>query len=45
MVAAEPCGRYTYYRLEPAALLGLADRLTGLAEAAAASSGRRRPCP
>ena len=45
MVTAEPCGRYTYYRLEPAALLTLADRLTSLAGAAAASSGRRRPCP
>lgn len=41
VVEAEPCGRYTYYRLVPAALEALAGQLRGLA----ATVPTRRPCP
>lgn len=44
LVAAEPSGRYTYYRLRPEALRQLADTLTGLADRAEAHAGQRRPC-
>ncbi|WP_019807851.1 ArsR/SmtB family transcription factor [Saccharomonospora halophila] len=49
LVAAEPHGRYTYYRLRPEALRAIAATLTGLAERAEAagsaeSTGNRRPC-
>ncbi|WP_026455229.1 ArsR/SmtB family transcription factor [Saccharomonospora iraqiensis] len=48
LVAAEPHGRYTYYRLRPEALRALAATLTGLAERAEAAgsepTGNRRPC-
>lgn len=43
LVVAEPCGRFTYYRLEPARLAGLGASLSGLA--AAAPRAGRRPCP
>lgn len=43
LVAAEPCGRFTYYRLEPARLAALGSSLSGLAAAAPAAD--RRPCP
>lgn len=43
LVAAEPCGRFTYYRLEPARLAALGSSLSGLATAAPAAD--RRPCP
>jgi ArsR family transcriptional regulator len=45
VVAAEPCGRFTYYRLDAAPLARLAGRLGDLAEGARAASARRRPCP
>ena len=45
MVTAAPCGRFTYDRLEAAALADLAGQLADLAEAASAASTRRRPCP
>ncbi len=45
LVAAQPAGRYTYYRLEPAALTGLASQITALAAGAEAAAQRRRPCP
>ena len=44
LVAAEPAGRYTYYRLRPEALTALADRYAGLAERARAAGQVRRPC-
>src|SRR5450759_3521558 len=44
LIEAEPAGRYTYYRLRPEALDGLADRLTHLAEGARTSGQNRRPC-
>lgn len=46
LVDTEPCGRFTYYRLRPEALDGLAVRLSGLAEAArrARAQERKRPC-
>lgn len=44
LVSTEPCGRYTYYRLEPAALQHLSARLSVLADAAVAAADRRRPC-
>lgn len=43
-VSREPCGRFTYYRLEPEALTALSRQLAGVAALAASSSGRRRPC-
>lgn len=44
VVAAEPAGRYTYYRLRPEALTALAGHYAGLAERAAAAAQVRRPC-
>ncbi len=44
VVAAEPAGRYTYYRLVPQVLADLASQFAELAAAAEASSSRRRPC-
>lgn len=43
LVSAEPCGRFTYYRLEPAVLARLAAQLGALADAAA--DPPRRACP
>jgi len=45
LVTAEPCGRFTYYRLEPAALGRLGGQLDALRIAAETASARRRPCP
>lgn len=44
VVAAEPAGRYTYYRLVPRVLSHLAAQFADLAVAAAVTSSRRRPC-
>jgi ArsR family transcriptional regulator, arsenate/arsenite/antimonite-responsive transcriptional repressor len=44
LVAAEPAGRYTYYRLLPDALTHLAGQLGDLARAAHATEAVRRPC-
>lgn len=44
VVDAEPCGRFTYYRLRPEALDQLADGLRALAVAAREGASRRRPC-
>jgi len=41
LVETEPCGRFTYYRLAPGALDGLADDLRALAGAAVVP---KRPC-
>ncbi|MDT0267249.1 metalloregulator ArsR/SmtB family transcription factor [Streptomyces sp. DSM 44915] len=47
LVETEPCGRFTYYRLRPAALEALAGQFTELAAAARATvdSDRKRACP
>jgi ArsR family transcriptional regulator len=42
VVEAEPCGRFTYYRLRPGALEAVAGRLGQVA--AAARTAGRRPC-
>lgn len=42
LVHAEPCGRFTYYRLDGQVLQGLAEDLGRIADAAA--SAVRRPC-
>lgn len=42
LVEAEPCGRFTYYRLRPEALESAADELRSLA--AAARTAPKRPC-
>lgn len=44
VVATEPCGRFTYYRLLPDALDRLAGGLAALADAARAARDVRRPC-
>ncbi|MCS7484587.1 ArsR/SmtB family transcription factor [Umezawaea endophytica] len=44
LVDAEPCGRFTYYRLRPDALRRVADSLSTLADTASAQSLTRRPC-
>lgn len=43
-VAAEPHGRFTYYRLRASALREIASVVTGLAEAAETAEVTRRPC-
>lgn len=45
LVSTEPHGRYTYYRLRPDALRGLAAALLQVADAADANTSVRRPCP
>lgn len=44
-VAAEPCGRYTYYRLLPEALSSLTAGLAELTVRAHHGNATRRPCP
>jgi ArsR family transcriptional regulator, arsenate/arsenite/antimonite-responsive transcriptional repressor len=44
LVQAEPCGRFTYYRLDPNALEALGGALTAFADAARGAPERRRPC-
>jgi ArsR family transcriptional regulator len=44
MVETEPCGRFTYYRLRPSVLRGLATRVERLAADAEAAQGCKRPC-
>ncbi|MGZ4495387.1 MAG: ArsR/SmtB family transcription factor [Nocardioides sp.] len=44
LVETDPCGRFTYYRLVPAAVDALAADLSRLADAARRTSGTRRPC-
>ncbi|WP_046468763.1 ArsR/SmtB family transcription factor [Allosalinactinospora lopnorensis] len=43
-VAAEPYGRFTYYRLRPERLRELAEAITGLAGQADQAQQTRRPC-
>ncbi|GAA2121307.1 metalloregulator ArsR/SmtB family transcription factor [Streptomyces synnematoformans] len=47
VVETEPCGRFTYYRLRPAAIEGLAGAFTRLADTArtTADADRKRACP
>lgn len=44
MVTAEPAGRFTYYRLNEAAMQQLAEHFAELAHGAASAAQRRRPC-
>ncbi|MFD7134602.1 ArsR/SmtB family transcription factor [Streptomyces sp. NPDC059894] len=44
VVETEPCGRYTYYRLVPDVIAGLAGRFADLAESARAAAGTKRAC-
>ena len=46
LVATEPCGRYTYYRLLPEALETFAGSMAALARTARshAAADNRRPC-
>lgn len=44
IVAAEPHGRYTYYRLVPDTLEATSRRLAELADLARANAGARREC-
>lgn len=43
-VQCEPWGRFTYYRVLPEPLDGLAAKVDRLARSAEASTGSRRPC-
>lgn len=45
LVLAEPHGRFTYYRLVPAALARLGGQLDALSRGAEAALQQRRPCP
>lgn len=45
VVETEPCGRFTYYRLRPEVIEGLAGQFAALAEAARAHGDRKRSCP
>lgn len=44
LVATEAHGRFTYYRLLPEAVAGLAGAVGGLAQRARGVQARRRPC-
>jgi len=44
LVAAEPAGRFTYYRLLPGPLAELSGQLAALADQAPAAAFRPRPC-
>lgn len=44
LVATEPAGRFTYYRLVPEALEALGQALSGLAAQAQAAGAVKRPC-
>ncbi|MFE5483206.1 ArsR/SmtB family transcription factor [Streptomyces sp. NPDC056527] len=45
VVETEPCGRFTYYRLKPDVIEGLAAQFAALAEAARANADTKRACP
>ncbi len=44
LVEPQPAGRYTYYRLRPAALTALAGHYADLADRARGAAQTRRPC-
>ncbi|MFJ4836920.1 ArsR/SmtB family transcription factor [Streptomyces sp. NPDC088746] len=45
VVEAEPCGRFTYYKLRPEVLSGLSEQFAALAESARTTAGKKRSCP
>ncbi|GAA3934660.1 metalloregulator ArsR/SmtB family transcription factor [Streptomyces gulbargensis] len=45
VVETEPCGRFTYYRLKPEVIEGLAGRFAALAATARTAAGTKRACP
>lgn len=45
LVTSEPCGRFTYYRLEAEVLARLGRQLDTLRDGAETAVTRRRPCP
>lgn len=45
LVATEPRGRFTYYRLLPEAFEAAAAQLAGIADRARANAASRRECP
>lgn len=44
LITNEPCGRYSYHRLQPERLTALSGQLVDLATKAQALSERKRPC-
>lgn len=44
LVTNEPCGRYSYHRLNPDRLAALGEQLTALAAAAQGLDTRKKPC-
>ncbi|MBP2183567.1 ArsR/SmtB family transcription factor [Amycolatopsis magusensis] len=45
LVTTEPCGRYTYYTLQPSVLRTLGAAFTALADTAEANVESKRACP
>ncbi|MFE9647751.1 ArsR/SmtB family transcription factor [Streptomyces sp. NPDC006365] len=45
VVETEPCGRFTYYRLKPDVVAGLAGQFADLAESARTAAENKRACP
>jgi ArsR family transcriptional regulator len=45
LVETEPCGRFTYYKLRPDVLSGLAEQFAELAVSARAAVENKRACP
>ncbi|MGP3989725.1 ArsR/SmtB family transcription factor [Streptomyces sp. 3N207] len=45
LVETEPCGRFTYYKLKPEVLAGLAGQFAQLAESARGAARNKRACP
>ncbi|MFD8501274.1 ArsR/SmtB family transcription factor [Streptomyces sp. NPDC059687] len=45
VVDTEPCGRFTYYKLRPEVIAGLAGRFADLAESARIAADNKRACP
>ena len=45
LVDAEPCGRFTYYKLRPEVLAGLSGRFAELAASARTAAENKRACP
>ncbi|MFE2823446.1 ArsR/SmtB family transcription factor [Streptomyces sp. NPDC059271] len=45
VVETEPCGRFTYYKLRPEVLAGLAEQFAALAASARTAAENKRACP
>lgn len=45
LVDTEPCGRFTYYKLEPEVLAELSERFAWLAASATEAGRNKRACP